>query len=116
MLPRRQAGRDVKNTLTAISGLYASATRDEKSGDMIVKVVKTSSTPTETAINLNGVGKLAGDAQAIVLSSDNQADENSLENPTKVSPKSESVQIPGPKFARTLSGNSLTILRISVSK
>jgi alpha-L-arabinofuranosidase len=107
---------DVKNTLTTISSLYASATRDEKTGEVIVKVVNTSSTPTETDINLRGVGKLAGEAQAIVLTSENPTDENSLENPTKVSPQTESVQIPGPKFTRTLPGNSLTVLRFPTDR
>jgi alpha-L-arabinofuranosidase len=47
-----------------------------------------------------------------VLTSPNAEDENSLEEPTKVSPKAETVSIPGPKFSRELPGNSLTVLRI----
>jgi alpha-L-arabinofuranosidase len=103
---------DIKNTLAVTSNLYASASRDEARGEVILKVVNTSAGPTETTFNLRGVAKLGADAQAIVLTSENATDENSLENPTKVAPRTETVAIAGPTFTRTLPGNSLTVLRI----
>ncbi len=107
---------DLKNTLSATRGMFASATRDTKSGEVIVKVVNAASTPTETDINLRGIGKLAGPAQAIVLTSENPKDENSLEEPTKVSPKTERINLAGPKFRHTFPGNSLTVLRVGAAK
>jgi alpha-L-arabinofuranosidase len=103
---------DIKNALTATDALYASATRDEATGEVIVKVVNTSPAPTETEFNLAGAGKLGSTAQAIVLTSEKPEDENSLEEPTKVSPKTETIDVPGPKFRHTVPGNSLTVLRI----
>jgi alpha-L-arabinofuranosidase len=103
---------DIKNALTATDALYASATRDEATGEVIVKVVNTSPEPTETEFNLAGAGKLGSTAEAIVLTSEKPEDENSLEDPTKVSPKSDTIDVPGPKFRHTLPGNSLTVLRI----
>lgn len=103
---------DIKNTLAVTDAVYASATHDEKSGDVIVKVVNTSPEPTDTEFSLSGLAGGAREAQAIVLTSDNGEDENSLEAPTKVSPKTETMSIPGAKFSRKLPGNSLTVLRI----
>ena len=95
--------------------LYASATRDVKTGDIIVKVVNTASDPLATDVNLAGVEKLTGSAQAIVLASASPLDENSLDEPTKVSPKTEMLSISGPEFHRTFPGNSVTILRVGTN-
>jgi alpha-L-arabinofuranosidase len=106
---------DIKNTLATTSGMYASATRDDASGEVIVKVVNTLATPTKTDINLNGVDGVKMGARAIVLTSENATDENSLDDPLKVSPKDEELEIEGPTFTRELPGNSLTVFRIPVS-
>jgi alpha-L-arabinofuranosidase len=103
---------DLKNRLATPSGLFASATHDGKSGDVIVKIVNTAATPTETEINLSGLTKLSGPVQAIVLTSDDPKDENSLNEPAKVSPKTESLKVANPKFTHTFPGNSLTVLRV----
>ena len=107
---------DLKNPSLTTRSLFASATHDDKSGDVIVKVVNASATPTETEINLNGVKNLSGSAQAIVLTSDNPNDENTLDEPTKVSPKTETMKISGVKFTRSFPGNSFTVLRIGAGK
>jgi len=107
---------ELKNTLAQTRGLFASATRDTKTGEVIVKVVNATANPTETEINLRGIGRLSGPAQAIVLTSDNPKDENSLDEPTKVSPKTQRLNLAGPKFKHTFPGNSLTVLRAGVGK
>ena len=107
---------DLKTPPSTTSGLYASATRDDKSGDLIVKVVNTSAAATETTINLNGAKKLAATAQAIVLTSAKPTDENTLENPTKVSPKTEMVNFTGTSITHQFPGNSFTVLRIGAGK
>jgi alpha-L-arabinofuranosidase len=103
---------DLKNTLTVTRGLFASATRDTKSGEVIVKVVNADSAPTQVDINLHGLKKSSGAAQVVVLTSGDPKDENSLEEPTKVSPKTERINLSGSKFKHTFPGNSLTILRV----
>ena len=107
---------DLKNARESMQGMFASATRDNKNGEIIVKVVNSAATPTETEINLNGAGQLAATAQAIVLTSENPKDENTLEEPTKVSPKTETLKISGIKFTRSFPGNSFTVLRIPAAK
>jgi alpha-L-arabinofuranosidase len=81
-------------------------------GDLIVKVVNASANPLETEVDLSGAKNLAGTGTATVLTSESPADENSLENPTKVSPKTEPVSFTGTSLKRSFPGNSFTVLRL----
>lgn len=63
-------------------------------------------------IDLKGAGKLPANTTAIVLTSTSSLDENTLEEPNKVSPKTESLSISGKTITKTFPGNSLTIIRI----
>ncbi len=96
--------------------VYASATRDAATGEIILKIVNTASAPTETTIDLEGVAQLSGPTRAIVLTSEKPSDENSLAEPRKVAPRTEEFALSGPRFTRSFPGNSLTVLRIPVAK
>jgi alpha-L-arabinofuranosidase len=95
-----------------LNSLYATAATDAQSGDVIVKVVNASDAPLETALNLSGGNKLSGKGTATVLTSANGTDENSLAEPTKVSPKTEAVDFSGTTLTRAFPGNSFTVLRL----
>jgi alpha-L-arabinofuranosidase len=95
-----------------INSLYAVSAADASSGDLIVKVVNASAQPLETEVDLSGGNNLSGKGTATVLTSENGADENSLENPTKVSPKTEPVSFTGTSLKRSFPGNSFTVLRL----
>ena len=95
-----------------INSLYATAATEASSGDFIVKVVNASATPLETAIDLSGANGLSGKGTAMLLTSDSPADENSLAEPLKVSPKTEAVSFSGTTLTRTFPGNSFTVLRL----
>lgn len=95
-----------------IKTLNVSAAQDESSGDLIVKVVNTSANAQVTQIDLTGAKNLTGQGTAIVLTSVSALDENTLDNPTKVSPQTESITVSGTTLTRTLPGNSMTVLRL----
>jgi alpha-L-arabinofuranosidase len=95
-----------------LPSLFASATQDQKSGQMILKVVNGSEKALDTEISLQGAKELAGTGQEIVLTSEHPTDENTLEQPTKVTPKTQTLTVAGPKFRLTFPGNSVTVLRI----
>jgi len=99
-----------------VKALHASASRAKASGEVILKVVNTSAAPVTTELNLKGLKRLPKQAEAIVLTSDKPEDENTLDAPTKVAPKSATLSISGPKFNHTFPGNSLTILRFNAGK
>jgi alpha-L-arabinofuranosidase len=102
---------DLKNARASMKGMFASATRDRRTSEIILKVVNAAADSTPTEISLNGVGKLSANAQAIVLTSGSPKDENTLEEPTKVAPKTETLNISGNTFTHAFPGNSLTVLR-----
>jgi alpha-L-arabinofuranosidase len=99
-----------------ISSLYATAATETASGDLIVKVVNTSLKPLETELALSGAKSLSGAGTATVLTSENPTDENSLEHPTRVSPKTENLSFHGASLTRSFPGNSLTVLRLKTSQ
>ncbi len=107
---------DIKNKGSVTRGLFASAVQDTKSGEIIVKVVNCAAGPTETEINLNGAKKLAASAEAIILTSENAKDENTLEEPTKVSPKNAMLKLSGNKIKHAFPGNSMTVIRVKAAK
>lgn len=104
---------DLRRTQLSTRAIYASASREKATGDIILKVVNTAEGPTQTAIDLKGIRRLPGKAQMIVLTSGSPADENSLTEPRKVAPKREDVTIAGTKFTHEFPGNSFTVLRIT---
>ena len=92
-----------------------SAAHDERSGDIILKVVNASPGSLKAGINLAGTANLTGNGKAIVLTSASPLDENTLEQPTKVSPVTTNFKFSGTSIARSLPGNSLTVLRLTTS-
>jgi alpha-L-arabinofuranosidase len=90
--------------------LYASASHTADTGEVILKVVNTSKSEPSADIKLNGVTTVQGPANAVVLTSANPADENSLTEPTKVAPATRTINVNGPSFRHARPGNSVTIL------
>lgn len=96
---------------TKVTSLYATAAKDQPTGDLILKVVNASAEPLLTELSLSGAGNLSGKTTAEVLTSENATDENTLAEPMKVSPKTEPVSFNGSSFSRSFPGNSFTVLR-----
>ena len=82
-------------------GLYASAVSDKPSGEIIVKVVNTSRSAQDITLNLQG---LKGDhtAQTLTLSHDGMDDENTLDNPTRITPRPGTCAVTAGKKAATI--------------
>ena len=100
----------------SVKALYACASHDDKNGDVIVKVVNASTKPLETSIDFSGFKNFTGSGTATVLTGNESEDENSIDEPTKISPKTEPLNITSPDFTRSFPGNSLTILRLHTTK
>jgi alpha-L-arabinofuranosidase len=99
-----------------VTSLYACASKDEQTGDVIVKVVNASPKPLETRLDLTGASNLTGQGTAIVLASASGKDENSVDEPMRVSPKTEPVTFEGTSLIRAFPGNSFTVLRLKTAK
>jgi alpha-L-arabinofuranosidase len=98
-------------TPTAVSPVYAVASRASASGEVLLKLVNASASRVATHIDLEGIGKLQPTATALVLSGD-PADENSVDEPAKVVPVTETVEHVSPRFLYTLPAQSAVILRL----
>jgi alpha-L-arabinofuranosidase len=91
--------------------LHATASRINATGELILKVVNGHYGPCETEVTLAGLASVPAQATASVLTSTSPADENSLEQPARVVPRTETITI-GPQFRHTFPGNSVTVIRV----
>ncbi len=92
-----------------VPSLFASATRDTAKGLIYLKVVNGLGTPQPGNIELAGVD-IAANGEAVVLTSANLTDANSIAEPTKVVPKTEPATGLGRRFTRTFPARSVTVL------
>ena len=97
------------------SELFTSASLDEGNGEVILKVVNTSSSPKDVRISLAGVTKVSKMGKTFVIENSDLKAENSLDNPTKVAPVEGQLDLPGSEFAYTITPNSLTVMRVGVT-
>ncbi|MEK7779943.1 MAG: alpha-L-arabinofuranosidase C-terminal domain-containing protein [Verrucomicrobiota bacterium] len=105
ILPVKLDGADQKR-------LYASATRDDATGEVIVKVVNGDAAPAEVKLTVSGTAKTVTSARALLLTSANRQDENSFTAPTKISPQESTLPLSGGNLTHSFPANSLTVLRV----
>lgn len=97
---------DVKDGRLQAFGGY-----DEQAGEMVVKVVNAVQQPMTAAIRLNANG-IAHTGSVITLAASRLTDENSLDDPTRISPKTTTFNGFASEFTYTFSPCSFTILRV----
>jgi alpha-L-arabinofuranosidase len=90
---------------------YASATRDTRTAEIIVKAVNATGEPAEVQIVLDGA-RVKSPVRAVVLAGPRLSDENSFEEPRKIYPAREPVAVAGSPFRYTFRPYSLTVLRL----
>ena len=91
--------------------LYAAASRDLKTGDVILKVVNMGSEPQPLQIDLSGANGIAKTAIATVLAGE-PGDVNSMSSPLKIAPRSMVFSNIGKSFSPTFPAHSVTVLRV----
>lgn len=99
------------------NGLYASAVMDEKAGCYIVKVANLAEEAQPIEIDFEGLKRnvrFAPTAERITLSADDPMAENTLDNPTRIVPRSEWIPSNGNSITTTLTGRSFTVLKINL--
>ncbi|HSI73641.1 MAG TPA: alpha-L-arabinofuranosidase A, partial [Fimbriimonas sp.] len=94
-----------------LPGLFASATRDTKTGGLYLKLVNALPTAQEVAFTIRG-GSIAADGTMTVLRSDDLKAMNSIQEPKKVTPVKSNVSGLGGAFQRTLPGYSVSVLAL----
>ncbi|MFM2293699.1 MAG: hypothetical protein RLZZ350_112, partial [Verrucomicrobiota bacterium] len=104
---------EVKDSLQTTRGIFASSARDEKTGELILKIVNGANEATDVTVSLDGLKKKNADATGVILTSENPKDENSIETPTKVSPQPLTLKVANGVIMHTFPANSFTVLRVS---
>lgn len=93
------------------NGLFASAVMDKPTNTVIVKIVNTSDAPQSISLNLKG---LKGNHMATVTTfhADDMDRENTLDEPTKYVPTTESLQISAPNATVTVGAKTFAMYKI----
>jgi alpha-N-arabinofuranosidase len=92
--------------------LYASSVRDERTGEVILKLVNGTAEPASVAVELQGIKTVKAGAQAWLLTGGKLGDTNSFEAPERISPREVKVQVDAPKFDLSVPANALMVLRV----
>ena len=93
-------------------GFFASAARDDRAGEIILKLVNADPQPRDADVRLNGVSHLRLGAREISLVGSKLDEVNSFEEPQKVSPHEQNLTINSGIFRQTVPGNGFVVLRI----
>ncbi len=89
---------------------------DQKSGEVIIKVVNADETPWHPSIKINNGGSVSSEGEIITLSSANLKEENSYEEPLKISPIKSKYTKFSKDFDYEFAPGSFTVLRIKVTR
>ena len=117
--PRPLTRRDSTDGITTaplVPTVFYSATKDEKTGIIYLKVVNTIGKQQPVEISLKGVGKISADATLIVIKGDKPEDTNTITEPEKIMPVTSKIKGVASTFIRTLDPYSVSILQIQTNK
>lgn len=95
---------------------YVVSGYDETTGEEVIKFVNATEKPFTAGIELAGAESVGRTGKAIVLTSGDPSDENSLDNPGKVVPEERVYKGFSDRFTYTFDPWSFTVLRIKVQK
>lgn len=91
-------------------GFFATATKDSKTGEVIVKLANTNIEGTTAKVSLDG--KTLQNAKLIRLTAKNGSEENDIDHSTNVYPTSMNVPVHGDSIELEIPASSLSILRL----
>ena len=94
---------------------YASATLEEATGVVILKLVNATAQESRPTVELSGADRIK-DSTLTVLQADSLLAENTFEAPDHVAPRTTAFNPAGARFELTLPAHSLTIVRLGPAK
>jgi alpha-L-arabinofuranosidase len=103
-----------KKPLAGQDSLYASAVVDEKTNELIIKLVNVAGKPQKSLISLEGIKSLVTDGRLIVLKGSDLAAMNSFTKPDQVAPKEYNLPVKNKKFTLEAAPYSFSVLRVKL--
>ncbi len=98
--------------LVAETGRRKIKRRDEKAGEVILKLVNATSQSRDISVRFEGVKGVKSGARAFVLAGDKLDGVNSLDNPRSFVPKESFPRIRSKNFKHAVPANSFVVLRV----
>jgi len=98
--------------LPRYGGIFASATRDTATGDVILKLVNATPDLQSVQVQLDGLGSVKARARATLLTAEQLSDVNDFDRPDRVVPKPWPVRIDGLRFMLDLPRHSFLVIRV----
>jgi alpha-N-arabinofuranosidase len=95
-------------------GFFASAVRDDRAGEVVIKVVNATAQAREVSLELAGVKAVKSGAKGILLAGEKLTDVNDFASPNRVAPRALPVSIGAPKFNQAVPANAFVVLRVPV--
>jgi alpha-N-arabinofuranosidase len=117
--PRPLTRRDSMQGITtpqSVPTIFYSATMDENSGAIYLKLVNTTGKKQPVQINFNGVTKISPNATVVVIKGSKAEDTNTITDPEKVIPLTSKIKGVAPIFKRTLDPYSVSIFELQTGK
>ncbi|MCQ2256914.1 MAG: carbohydrate binding domain-containing protein [Bacteroidaceae bacterium] len=93
-------------------GLFASAVYEKATNEIIIKIANVGSKAQDVTLNLKGLKKGTYSASLITLHSDDLNAENTIENPTKITPQTKSVSVEAPQTSVSIPAQTFAIYKI----
>ena len=103
---------DLVMTYTEPNKIFALAGRDEKNGDIIIKIVNATAGFSDIDFTISGLKHTVSSATLAMLSSIDGNDENSFTMPKQFIPVSKIINLPGNSFHYKFNPFSISVLRI----
>jgi alpha-L-arabinofuranosidase len=100
--------------ITGQNGLFATATIDKVTNELIIKMVNTSDAAATQAVNVTGVKKFDKKAKVTVLQSTDMNAVNSLDQPKALSPADSEMDVSGKKLNIPTAPHSFTVVRVKM--
>ncbi|MDP4202105.1 MAG: alpha-L-arabinofuranosidase C-terminal domain-containing protein [Bacteroidota bacterium] len=96
--------------------IFYSATQDDKTGMIYLKVVNASSKLQPLEINLKGLAKVDKNATIVVIKGAKPEDTNTISEPKKIVPATFAIKGIGTTFSQKLAPYSINILQLKIQK
>lgn len=96
--------------------VYASTVVDEKSGELVIKLVNAAGTAQPVAVAVEGVKSLAANGRLTILRSNSLQAVNSLEQPVGIAPEEKNIAVRGKTVRTEIAPWSFYVIRVKINK
>ena len=102
--------------VTTVPTLFYSATMNDTTGTIFLKIVNTTAKKQPVNINLDGMGNISPEATWVVIKGNKPDDTNTITAPENIVPVTSNIKGIKKAFSRTLDPYSVSIIQLKTGK